>query len=209
MTSKTYKFLYILILLTFFISAKAVEEFVIEDIRVEGLERITPGTVFNYLPMKVGDTFDDALSVDAVRALFKTGFFDDVKVEKDGNDLILIFKERPAIGTISLSGNEDIQTEELLDNLKQIGFAEGRVFLQSQLDMVEQELHRQYYSFGKYAAEIKSVSEDASKPKRTLSVRFVREQPSQTNKQIVVNIPPSKETFIKANKIPLDILYVL
>ena len=157
MTSKTYKFLYILILLTFFISAKAVEEFVIEDIRVEGLERITPGTVFNYLPMKVGDTFDDALSVDAVRALFKTGFFDDVKVEKDGNDLILIFKERPAIGTISLSGNEDIQTEELLDNLKQIGFAEGRVFLQSQLDMVEQELHRQYYSFGKYAAEIKST----------------------------------------------------
>ena len=138
MTSKTYKFLYILILLTFFISAKAVEEFVIEDIRVEGLERITPGTVFNYLPMKVGDTFDDALSVDAVRALFKTGFFDDVKVEKDGNDLILIFKERPAIGTISLSGNEDIQTEELLDNLKQIGFAEGSVFLQSQLDMVEQ-----------------------------------------------------------------------
>ena len=104
MTSKTYKFLYILILLTFFISAKAVEEFVIEDIRVEGLERITPGTVFNYLPMKVGDTFDDALSVDSVRALFKTGFFDDVKVEKDGNDLILIFKERPAIGTISLSG---------------------------------------------------------------------------------------------------------
>ena len=157
MTSKTYKFLYILILLTFFISAKAVEEFVIEDIRVEGLERITPGTVFNYLPMKVGDTFDDALSVDAVRALFKTGFFDDVKVEKDGNDLILIFKERPAIGTISLSGNEDIQTEELLDNLKQIGFAEGRVFLQSQLDMVEQELNRQYYSFGKYAAEITST----------------------------------------------------
>ena len=72
MTSKTYKFLYILILLTFFISAKAEEEFVIEDIRVEGLERITPGTVFNYLPMKVGDTFNDTLSVDAVRALFKT-----------------------------------------------------------------------------------------------------------------------------------------
>ena len=106
--------------------------------------------------MKVGDTFNEAMSSDAVRALFKTGFFDDVKVEKDGNDLILIFKERPSIGSISLSGNEDIQSDELLINLKQIGFAEGRVFLQSQLDMVEQELQRQYYSFGKYAAKITS-----------------------------------------------------
>jgi len=160
MTLKIHKFLYILLLLTFFVSVEAGDEFVIEDIRVEGLKRITPGTVFNYLPMKVGDTFNDSLSSDAVRALFKTGFFDDVKVEKDGNDLILIFKERPAIGTISLSGNEDIKTDELLDNLKQIGFAEGRVFLQSQLEMVEQELQRQYYSFGKYAAKITSKVTD-------------------------------------------------
>ena len=156
MMSKIYKSLYILILLTLFVSVEAVDEFVIEDIRVEGLKRITPGTVFNYLPMKVGDKFNDSTSSDAVRALFKTGFFDDVKVEKDGNNLVLIFKERPAIGTISIIGNEDIKSEELLDNLKQIGFAEGRVFLQAQLDMVEAEMGRQYYSFGKYAAEITS-----------------------------------------------------
>jgi outer membrane protein insertion porin family len=151
------KLFYILILLFTFISIEASEEFIIEDIRVEGLKRITPGTVFNYLPMKVGDKFDDALSSDAVRALFKTGFFDDVKVERDGNDLILLFKERPAIATITMTGNEDIQTDELLENLKQIGFAEGRVFLQSQLEYVEQELNRQYYSFGKYAAKITST----------------------------------------------------
>jgi len=155
--SKIYKSLYILILLTLFVSVEAVDEFVIEDIRVEGLKRITPGTVFNYLPMKVGDKFNDSISSDAVRALFKTGFFDDVKVEKDGNDLVLIFKERPAIGTISITGNEDVKSDELLDNLKQIGFAEGRVFLQAQLDMVEAEMQRQYYSFGKYAAEITST----------------------------------------------------
>jgi len=155
--SKIYKSLYILILLTLFVSVEAVDEFVIEDIRVEGLKRITPGTVFNYLPMKVGDKFNDAISSDAVRALFKTGFFDDVKVEKDGNDLVLIFKERPAIGSISIIGNEDVKSDELLDNLKQIGFAEGRVFLQAQLDMVEAEMQRQYYSFGKYAAEITST----------------------------------------------------
>ncbi len=157
MMSKIYKSLYILILLTLFVSVEAVDEFVIEDIRVEGLKRITPGTVFNYLPMKVGDKFNDSISSDAVRALFKTGFFDDVKVEKDGNDLVLIFKERPAIGTISITGNEDVKSDELLDNLKQIGFAEGRVFLQAQLDMVEAEMQRQYYSFGKYAAEITST----------------------------------------------------
>ena len=157
MMSKIYKSLYILILLTLFVSVEAVDEFVIEDIRVEGLKRITPGTVFNYLPMKVGDKFNDAISSDAVRALFKTGFFDDVKVEKDGNDLVLIFKERPAIGSISIIGNEDVKSDELLDNLKQIGFAEGRVFLQAQLDMVEAEMQRQYYSFGKYAAEITST----------------------------------------------------
>ena len=157
MMSKIYKSLYLLILLTLFVSVEAVDEFVIEDIRVEGLKRITPGTVFNYLPMKVGDKFNDSISSDAVRALFKTGFFDDVKVEKDGNDLVLIFKERPAIGTISITGNEDVKSDELLDNLKQIGFAEGRVFLQAQLDMVEAEMQRQYYSFGKYAAEITST----------------------------------------------------
>jgi len=208
MTSKTYKCLYILILLTFFISAKAGEEFVIEDIRVEGLERITPGTVFNYLPMKVGDTFNDALSVDAVRALFKTGFFDDVKVEKDGNDLILIFKERPAIGTISLSGNEDIQTEELLDNLKQIGFAEGRVFLQSQLDMVEQELNRQYYSFGKYAAEITSTVTDIGNNRVAIAINISEGLVAKIKKiNIVGNHIYSEKKLLKVFKLSTSTMF--
>ena len=158
MQSKLNKLLYIFVLFaSMILQSQAAQEFVIEDIRVEGLERITPGTVFNYLPMKVGDTFDDSRSSEAVRALFKTGFFDDVRLERDGNVLIFIFKERPAIGTITMSGNEDIKTDDLLENLKQFGFAEGRVFVQAQLDQVEQELQRQYYSFGKYAVKIKST----------------------------------------------------
>ncbi len=157
MKTRFKKLFFIFILLLPLHVANAAEEFIIEDIRVEGLERVTPGTVFNYLPMKVGDKFNDSLSSNAVRALFRTGFFDDVKLVRDGNDLVLIFVERPAIGTITMIGNEDIKTEELLENLKQIGFAEGRVFVQSQLDMVEQELQRQYYSFGKYAAKIVST----------------------------------------------------
>ena len=135
----------------------AAEEFVIEDIRVEGLQRITPGTVFNYLPMKVGDTFDDTRSAEAVRALFKTGFFEDVRLERDGGVLVFIIKERPAIGSISLNGNKDIKSEDLIDSLKQIGFAEGRIFNQSQLDKLEQELRRQYFSLGKYAVDVKST----------------------------------------------------
>ncbi len=152
------KLLYILtISLLLLAQPQAAQEFVIQDIRVEGLERITPGTVFNYLPMKVGDTFDDSRSTEAVKALFKTGFFEDVKLERDGNNLILIFKERPSIGSITMSGNEDIETDELLENLKQFGFAEGRVFVQSTLDQVKQELQRQYYSNGKYAVKVNST----------------------------------------------------
>ena len=135
------KLLYILsVLLLGLELALAAQEFVIEDIRLEGLERITPGTVFNYLPMKAGDKFDDARSGEAVRALFKTGFFDDVRLERDGNILVFIFKERPAIGSIAVTGNSDLETDELMSNLRQIGFAEGRAYDQSQLDMVEQEL---------------------------------------------------------------------
>ena len=120
MKTRFKKLFFIFILLLPLHVANAAEEFIIEDIRVEGLERVTPGTVFNYLPMKVGDKFNDSLSSNAVRALFRTGFFDDVKLVRDGNDLVLIFVERPAIGTITMIGNEDIKTEELLENLKQI-----------------------------------------------------------------------------------------
>ena len=116
MSNHFYKLVYLIILSAIFLTGpvKAAEEFVIEDIRVEGLERITPGTVFNYLPMQVGDKFDDSRSAEAVRALFKTGFFDDVRLERDGDVLVFRFKERPAIGSISFTGNEGIETDDLI-----------------------------------------------------------------------------------------------
>jgi outer membrane protein insertion porin family len=138
------------------IPASLAEEFVVQDIRVQGLQRLTPGTVFNYLPIEAGETFNDQVSVEAVRALFKTGFFDDVRLERDGNVLVIIVKERPTIGSMEITGNKDIKTEDLMKGLKQAGFAEGRVFDQSQLDRLEQELQRQYFSAGKYAVSIKS-----------------------------------------------------
>lgn len=134
------------------------ETFIIEDIRVEGLQRTTPGTVFNYLPMKVGDTFDDARSAEAVRALFKTGFFEDVRLERDGGVLVFIIKERPAIASIAVSGNQDIRSEDMIDNLRRIGIKEGQIFNQSLLDRMEQELRRLYFSLGKYAVTIKTTT---------------------------------------------------
>lgn len=135
----------------------AIQEFVVEDIRVEGLQRITPGTVFSYLPIQVGETFDNKRSAGAINALFKTGFFKDINLKRDGNVLIVVLEERPAIGSITLSGNEDIASEDLIDGLRQIGFAEGQSFDRLQLEKLEQELSRQYHSLGKYSVELEST----------------------------------------------------
>ncbi len=138
-------------------AAQAFEQFRIADIRVEGLQRISAGTVFNYLPLKVGDTIDTEDSANAIRALFKTGFFNDVYLERDGNVLVVYVKERAAISSIEITGNVDLDTEQLLEGLQDIGLAEGRVFDRSLLDKVEQELQRQYFSLGKYAVRIETT----------------------------------------------------
>jgi outer membrane protein insertion porin family len=135
----------------------AFEPFEVKDIRVEGLQRISAGTVFNSLPIKLGQTVDTEDSIAAVSALFATGFFNDVRLERDGDVLVVFVKERAAISSIEIEGNQDLDTEELLEGLKQIGLAEGRVFDRSLLDKVEQELQRQYFSRGKYAVKINTT----------------------------------------------------
>ncbi|MCK5382463.1 MAG: outer membrane protein assembly factor BamA, partial [Gammaproteobacteria bacterium] len=135
-------------------TAQAFEPFKVLDIRVEGLQRISAGTVFNYLPIKVGQTIDSQDTVNAVKALFKSGFFNDVSLERDGPVLVVFVRERAAISSIDIAGNKDLDSEELLEGLKEIGLAEGRVFDRSLLEKVEQELRRQYFSRGKYAVKI-------------------------------------------------------
>jgi len=134
----------------------AFESFVIKDIRVDGLQRISAGTVFSYLPVKVNEEFNNHKSVQSIKALFKTGFFKDVELKQEGQVLVVEVVERPSIAKIDITGNKDIDTEELLAGLKNIGLAEGRVFNRSLLDKVEQELRRQYFSSGKYGVKIKS-----------------------------------------------------
>ena len=133
------------------------EGFSISDIRVEGLQRITAGTVFNYLPVKPGDTIDLDQTSEIVRALYKTGFFQDVRLEKHSDVLAVVVTERPAISEINFSGNKSIDSDKLKEGLKDIGLAEGRTFERSVLDRIEQELERQYYNQGKYAVSLTST----------------------------------------------------
>jgi len=149
--------LFLLLALGWGFAAQAFEPFQIEALKVEGLERISLGTVYNYLPLKQGDMLDEELSSAAIHALFKTGFFRDVVLEREGNTLIVFVAERPAIASIEIKGNTDIPTDQLTEQLNLIGFAEGRVFDRAMLDKVKQELERQYLARGKYNIRIRET----------------------------------------------------
>lgn len=138
-------------------SALAMEPFVVKDIRVEGIQRTEAGTVFNYLPVKVGETMDDEKAAQAIKALFSTGFFKDVRLEQEGDVLVVTIQERPAIAQISFSGNKAFPSDKMKEGLKQIGLSEGLIFDRSMLDKAEQEIKRQYLSQGKYGAKVKAV----------------------------------------------------
>jgi outer membrane protein insertion porin family len=138
-------------------SALAMDPFVVKDIRVEGIQRTEAGTVFNYLPVKVGETMDDDKAAQAIKGLFSTGFFKDVRLEQEGDVLVVIIQERPAIAKIDFSGNSAFPSDKMKEGLKQIGLSEGLIFDRSMLEKAEQELKRQYLSQGKYGAKIKAV----------------------------------------------------
>ncbi|MGM0553562.1 MAG: outer membrane protein assembly factor BamA [Pseudomonadota bacterium] len=126
----------------------------IEDIEIEGLERITAGTVLSYMPVQVGDTFEDSRSSEVIRELFQTGFFDDIEVARRGDVLVVIVSERSAINEISFSGNRDIPDEALSDALESVGLRNGRVFNRTLLDRIENELRQQYFGRGRYNVQI-------------------------------------------------------
>lgn len=128
--------------------------FTVSDIRVDGLQRIGAGTVFTYLPVERGDTVNSTRLSDAVRALYRTGFFEDIQVARQGDILVFTVTERPAINRLTLTGNKDIKTEDLTKGLNDIGLSEGETFDRLDLDRVTQELVRQYNNRGKYNVRI-------------------------------------------------------
>jgi outer membrane protein insertion porin family len=137
------------------VQAQAAQDaFTVGDIRIEGLQRISEGTVFNYLPVNIGDKLDGARIGEAMRALYATGFFRDVELRRDGNILLVVVVERPSIAKFEIKGNKDIKTEDLQKSLRNVGLATGKTFDRSVLDEVKQYLTDQYFSRGKYAVRV-------------------------------------------------------
>lgn len=151
----------------------ALTPFTVTDIRIDGLQRIGAGTVFTYLPVERGDTIDQARAAEALRALYKTGFFEDVRLDHQGGILVVTVVERPAINKLTLVGNKDLKTEDLQKSLKEIGLAEGETFDRLSLDRVTQELNRAYNNRGKYNIKIDpSVSQlDRNRVDVTLNIK--------------------------------------
>jgi outer membrane protein insertion porin family len=135
-------------------AAQSFKPFTVKDIRVEGLQRTEAGTVFSYLPVKVGETMNEEKAQQAVRALFATGFFQDVRLETDNDVLVVTVQERPAIAQIDFTGLREFEPDNIRKALRELGLADGRIFDRSLLDTAEQEIKRQYLSKGLYAAEV-------------------------------------------------------
>lgn len=137
--------------------AQSFRPFTVKDIRVEGLQRTEPGTVFSYLPVKVGEVMTEEKAQEALRALFATGFFRDVRLEVENDVLVVLVEERPSIAQLDFSGFKEFDDETLRKVLRSLGLAEGRTFDRALLETAEQELKRQYLSRGLYAAEVQST----------------------------------------------------
>ena len=137
-------------------------DFTVGDIRVEGLQRVTEGTVYNYLPINIGDQLSSQRIREAVRALYDTGFFRDVEMRREGNVLIVVVNERPTIESFEIKGNKDIKTEDLGKSLRNVGLAQGKTFDRSVLEDVKSFLQDQYGARGKYAAKIDTTVEEVA-----------------------------------------------
>jgi outer membrane protein insertion porin family len=144
--------------------------FVVGDIRVEGLQRIAEGTVFNYLPVNIGDTLDVRRITEAVKSLYATGFFRDVELRRDGSVLVVAVLERPTIESFEIKGNKDIKTEDLEKSLRTVGLASGKSFDQSVLDEVKRYLTEQYFSRGKYSVVVDAKAEEVPDNKVKVSI---------------------------------------
>ena len=148
----------------------AIDPFVASDIRIDGLQRISAGTVFTYLPVEKGDRVTTERVQQSIRALYKTGFFTDVQITRQDDILVITVKERPAISKIQIKGNKDLKSEDLLKGLKDIGLSEGEPFDRLSLDRITQELTRQYYDHGKYNVSVKPKVVELDRNRVELSI---------------------------------------
>src|SRR5208282_5029396 len=180
------RLLLLLISIAIVSSAYAFEPFVIKDIRVEGVQRTEPGTVFNYLPVKVGDTMTEEKATQAIGALYATGFFKNVVISAQGNTLIVTLDERPSIGDISFDGIKSFKTEELSKAMKEVGLAQGRIFDRSLLDKAEQELKRQYVSNGMYSTTLSTTVTSVENNRVNIKFNVVEGSSARIRKILII-----------------------
>jgi outer membrane protein insertion porin family len=152
---------------------RTAQGFVVGDIRIEGLQRISEGTVYNYLPVNIGDELDERRIAEALRAMYATGFFRDVEMRRDGGTLVVAVLERPSIESFEIKGNKDIKTPDLQRSMRNVGLAPGKTFDQSTLDEVKQYLTDQYFSRGKYGVRVDTQVEEVpgNKVKLTIDIK--------------------------------------
>jgi outer membrane protein insertion porin family len=155
----------------FISSLNAFDEFLVSDIRIIGLQRVSTGSIFNVIPISVGDKIDIRKSTDITKSLFSTEQFDDIQIAKDGNTLIISVVERPSISAIDISGNKALKTEQLIESLDGVGIKEGEVYKRSTLDKVKSELVRSYASNGRYGAGVEI--EEIKKPRNRLEIKII------------------------------------
>ena len=171
---KTFKLYFLSLLLT--IQVTAFDEFLVSDIRIVGLQRVSTGSIFNVIPISVGDSIDLRKSSEISRSLFSTEQFDDIQIAKEGNTLIISVLERPSISSIEISGNKALETEQLLSSLDGVGIKEGEVYKRSTLEKVKSELVRSYSSNGRYGANVEI--EELEQPRNTIQINIIVDEGS-------------------------------
>jgi len=177
-------------------------DFTVGDIRIEGLQRITEGTVYNYLPVNIGDRVDARRVDEALRALYATGFFRDVEIRRDGGTMIIAVLERPSIESFTITGNKDIKTEDLEKSLRNVGLARGKTFNQSTLDEVERFLTDQYFSRGKYGVQVDTKVEEVAGNRVKIAVDIVEGKRSKIRQiNIVGNEAFSDDDLLEGFKL--------
>lgn len=165
--------------------ALAQDSFTVNDIRIEGLQRITPGTAFNYVPIKIGDQFDDVVSVRVIRDLYQTGFFKNVRIDQNDNDLVIVVEENPSIDSIDITGNKAFPDEVLTNVLQDSGLRQGEIYSPNVLEQVVKELKAQYLNIGKYTAEVQLDAKNLSRNRVALSLN-IREGKTARIKKITI-----------------------
>ena len=165
------------------------DSFVLTDVQVRGLERVSPGTVLSNVPVSVGDKFDDRMTADLVRSLYRTGFFEDVKISRKGNALLVNVKERSAIGAVSVSGNDALDTDTLMAALKKAGIARGRPLDKAALNRIEQEIKQQYLANGNYSVDVTTTTKKLDRNRVALNINVKEGDVAQITR---VNISGNK-----------------